>query len=165
MLLSDFVGLFEGLFGFFTSLKPFIFCMELGIALVYSWWILRIRPCLTLEGLLEISMLIPPLTLICVGSVGSPPIFLAIDTQPGGLVWPWIPKSELHRILWFFLGNMASHCSHFFDDHCSFASQIHQLGMSLQFFWGVVEIPHWVVPYAQDGTVISMSWAWSATYL
>ena len=68
------------------SLKPFIFCIELGVALVYSRWSLRIRPCLTLEGLLETFMLIPLLTLNCVVSVMSAPIFFALCTQLGGLI-------------------------------------------------------------------------------
>ena len=86
------------------SLKLFILCIELRIALVSSLWSLRIRPCFTLEGLLETSMLIPLLTLIRDVSVVSAPIFFAICTQLGGLVWPWISKSELHQIPQFFLG-------------------------------------------------------------
>ena len=89
----------------------------MSIALVFSLWSLRIRPCFTLEGLLETSMLILLLALIrvvSVVSVVSAPMLLAICKQFGGLVQPWVSKSELHQVLRFFLGNTVSQCGHFF---------------------------------------------------
>ncbi len=78
------------------SLKLFILCIELSIALTYSRWSLRVRPCLALEGLLEGSMLIPLFTLNRVVSIVGSPIFLAICSGLNKPVRLWVPKTEFH---------------------------------------------------------------------